>query len=86
MEALTLHLMHVSMIPEISLQIGLDRVLGGGQARFARVRQRTATAKAVRNAKTLARFWQTQGRLTWQDAAICSLFAASMAGIAQLWS
>lgn len=56
------------------------------RARFARVRQRTATAKAVRNARHLARFWQTQGRLTWQDAAVCSLFAASLAGIAQLWS
>ena len=65
---------------------GVDKVLGDGQARFARVRQRAGTAKAVRNARTLARFWQTQGRLTWQDAAICSLFAASMAGIAQLWS
>ncbi len=55
------------------------------QARMDRVRQRTATAKAVRNARTLARFWQTQGRLTWQDAAVCSLFVASLAGIAQLW-
>ncbi|KAK9868322.1 hypothetical protein WJX84_011324 [Apatococcus fuscideae] len=55
------------------------------KARMERMRQRAATAKAVRNAQTLARFWQTQGRLTWQDAAACSLFVASLAGLSQLW-
>ena len=71
----------------VTIQAGIlvHMVPGCGQARMERMRQRAATAKAVRNAQTLARFWQTQGRLTWQDAAACSLFVASLAGLSQLW-
>ena len=55
------------------------------KARSARLRRRAETAKHIRHATTLRKFWQGRTVFTWQDAAVGTAFLFTSIGLAYHW-
>lgn len=55
------------------------------KARSTRLRRRAETAKHIRHATILRKFWQGRTVFTWQDAAVGAAFLCTSIGLAYHW-